>query len=143
MKYMGDLENLLAMDAKNGLLFMAALIIIFVFIIQKWDFVVSRFGIKTRRVIEIEKQNSAIEELKEHAARTDESIKGIVETLECLKSSLDGISNQVHCLGNRLDENEAARLKDRIAESYRYYHERQQWTSMEKESLESLIAVYT
>ena len=43
----------------------------------------------------------------------------------------------------RNDENEAAVLKDRIAQMYRYIYKKGSMTSMEKESLEDLIKAYS
>jgi len=37
------------MDWKNGALFIAALVVVAVFLIQKWDWVISRFGIISER----------------------------------------------------------------------------------------------
>ena len=41
------------------------------------------------------------------------------------------------------DKNEAARLKDRISQGYRYFSERGEWTSMDKESMKDLIDAYS
>ena len=43
----------------------------------------------------------------------------------------------------RNDENEAAVLKDRIAQMYRYINKKGSITSMEKESIEDLIKAYS
>jgi len=40
------------------------------------------------------------------------------------------------------DASERARLKDRIGQAYRNYHERGSWSEMEKESFEGLIYDY-
>lgn len=45
---MNDIVNLLGMDWKSGLIFIAALIIVFVWIIDKWDWIVTRFGLQTK-----------------------------------------------------------------------------------------------
>ena len=39
--------------------------------------------------------------------------------------------------------NEAARLKDRISQGYRYFSQKKQWSSMEKESMEEMIRAYS
>ena len=63
--------------------------------------------------------------------------------MEELKASVNEVSGQVKVLQDKNDINEAAHLKDRIAEGYRYWHERGEWTSRDKESMEDLIKAYS
>ena len=140
---MSDIERILAMDWKNGVLFIAAVIIVSVFIIQKFDWIVEKIGIKSRRQLAEEKQDREIGELKNHAIKTDENIEKILNGMDELKTSINGVSEQVKELQKKSDINEAAHLKDRIAEGYRYWHERGEWTSRDKESMEDLISAYS
>ena len=140
---MGDIERILTMDWRNGVLFIAALIIVSVFIIQKFDWIIERLGIKSKRQLAEEKQDADIKVLKDHAVKTDENIDKILAGMNTLQESIQGVSNQVTVLQNKNDLNEAARLKDRIAEGYRYWHERGEWTSRDKESMEDLIKAYS
>ena len=52
---MNELEQLLEMDLKSGVLFMAIAVVVVIFLIQKWDFIISRFGIKTKKMLNEEK----------------------------------------------------------------------------------------
>ena len=140
---MGDIERILTMDWRNGVLFIAALIIVSVFIIQKFDWIIERLGITSKRQLAEEKQDADIKVLKDHAVKTDENIDKILAGMNTLQESIQGVSNQVTVLQNKNDLNEAARLKDRIAEGYRYWHERGEWTSRDKESMEDLIKAYS
>ena len=140
---MSDIERILAMDWKNGVLFIAAVIIVSVFIIQKFDWIVEKIGIKSRRQLAEEKQDREIGELKNHAIKTDGNIEKILNGMDELKTSINGGSEQVKELQKKSDINEAAHLKDRIAEGYRYWHERGEWTSRDKESMEDLISAYS
>ena len=140
---MDGLKQLLATDWKNGLLFIAALIIVFVWLIQKWDFICERFGIQTKKVAKEEKQDKDIEELKAHAKKTDGNIDKIIGSIDELKGFIKELSDQVLHLQAKNDLNEAARLKDRIAQGYRYWHERGEWTSRDKEAMEDLINAYS
>lgn len=139
---MSDIERILAMDWKNGILFIAAVIIVSVFMIQKFDWIVEKIGIKSRRQLAEEKQDREICELKNHAIKTDGNIEKILAGMDELKTSIGEVSEQVKVLQDKNDINEAARLKDRIAEGYRYWHERGEWTSRDKESMEDLIKAY-
>lgn len=140
---MKDIIEILQLDFKSGLLAIAGIIILFTWIISKWDFIVSKFGITTKRVMKEDKQDKDIEELKNHSVKTDKSMDKILECINELKESIQGVSNQVKSLQQKNDKNEAARLKDRIAEAYRYWHERGEWTSRDKESMEDMIAAYS
>lgn len=140
---MSDIAHLLEMDWKNGVLFIAAVIIVAVFIIQKFDWIVEKFGITSKRQLAEEKQNREIKELHDHAEKTDENINKLLNGMDELKTSVNGVSEQVKALQKKNDINEAAHLKDRIAEGYRYWHERGEWTSRDKESMEDLITAYS
>ena len=140
---MSEIQQLLEFDFREGFLFIAALIIVAVFLIQKFDWIIERLGIKSKRQMAEEKQDADIKVLRNHAAKTDENIDKILAGMNTLQESIQGVSNQVTVLQNKNDLNEAARLKDRIAEGYRYWHERGEWTSRDKESMEDLIKAYS
>ena len=140
---MGEIRQLLEFDFREGFLFIAALIIVAVFLIQKFDWIIERLGIKSKRQMAEEKQDADIRELKGHAQKTDENIDKILNGMVVLQESIEGVSEQVKTLQRKNDMNEAARLKDRIAEGYRYWHERGEWTSRDKESMEDLIQAYS
>ena len=133
---MGEIETIFNMDIRNGLLFIAALIIVAIWIIQKWDWIVGRFGIKTKAMMEEERQDKKIDALEEH-------MTSLVESIAVLQTSVQEVSSQVHAMQKKNDENEAARLKDRIAQAYRTYHVKMELTAMEKEALEELIKAYS
>ena len=140
---MGELEQLFQYDLRQGFLFIAVLIVAAIFVIQKFDWIVERFGIKSKRQCAEEKQDADIKVLREHAAKTDQNIDKILSGMTNLQQSIEGVSEQVKVLQRKNDMNEAARLKDRIAEGYRYWHERGEWTSRDKESMEDLIKAYS
>ena len=140
---MGDIEKFLALDIKNGFMFLAAVLVIMVVLIKNIDFLAEKLGIKTRRMLEEEEQNKTIDKLKGHADKTDEKIDKVVECLQKLQLAVDNISDQVGEVQKRNDENEAAVLKDRIAQMYRYIRTKGSITSIEKESIEDLIKAYS
>ena len=140
---MSDIVNLLNMDWRNGLIFIAAIIIVFIWIIDKWSWIVSKFGLQTRASRRETKQDEDIAELKDHAKKTDENFEKILSSVECLQGSIHGLSEQVKALQDKNDMNEAARLKDRISQGYRYYSEKGKWTKMEKEAMEEMIRAYS
>ena len=139
---MGEIQQLLEFDFREGFLFIAALIIVAVFLIQKFDWIIERLGIKSKRQIAEEKQDSDIKVLKNHAEKTDENIDKILQSVGELKISVGDISAQVQSLQTRIDENEISKLSDRITQNYRYYNEKQQWTAMEKWAFDNLCNSY-
>jgi hypothetical protein len=46
---MSDISQILAMDWHSGILFIAALVIVAVFVIQKFDWIIERFGLTSKR----------------------------------------------------------------------------------------------
>jgi len=55
MDNIGNVISILSLDWKNGLIFVAALIIIAVWVIQKFDYLCSKLGIQTKRKTREEK----------------------------------------------------------------------------------------
>ena len=53
------------------------------------------------------------------------------------------LQKSVSCMQQKSDMNEAARLKDRIGQSYRFHHATMSINSMEKETLKDLIDAYS
>lgn len=139
---MGEIEQLLQYDFKQGFLFIAALIIVAVFLIQKFDWIIERLGIKSKRQMAEEKQDADINVLKEHAKKTDENIDKILHSINDLKQSIGDVGTQVSSLQTRIDENEMCKLSDRITHNYQYYKSKQQWTTMEKWAFENLCQSY-
>lgn len=140
---MSDIEKFLNMDHKQGVLYTILLIIVIVTLIKLLDFLVSRFGIRTKFSIEEEKQNSDIKRLQEQSKKQSEHDAKVMEAIERLSGQLQDLNQLVNDMQVKSDENETARLKDLIAKSYRYYHEKGEWTEMEKESFDDLVAAYT
>lgn len=76
--------------------------------------------------------------------------------IEKLKKDNDAIKDDIAAINGKMntmfqmmlemrqhnDENDRARIKDRISQLYRYHKYKKQWTTMEKESMEDLIASY-
>ena len=143
MDNIGNVISILSLDWKNGLIFVAALIIIAVWVIQKFDYLCSKLGIQTKRKTREEKQQKDIADLKRHAEKTDEQFNKIFECMDEMKGSMRDLSDRVKELDKKNNVNEAARLKDRIAQGYRYFSERGEWSSMDKESMEALIQAYS
>lgn len=139
---MNDIVNLLGMDWRSGLLFVAALIIVFIWIIDKWNWIVAQFGLQTKSSRRETKQDEDIAELKEHAKKTDENFEKILSSVDGLQQSIKEVSDRVAMMQKRNDESEMNQLRDRIGQSYRYYKAKGCWNEMEKEAFNGLIASY-
>ncbi len=139
---MNDIVNLLGMDWRSGLLFVAALIIVFIWIIDKWNWIVTQFGLQTKSSRRETKQDEDIAELKEHAKKTDENFEKILSSVDGLQQSIKEVSDRVAMMQKRNDESEMNQLRDRIGQSYRYYKAKGCWNEMEKEAFNGLIASY-
>lgn len=69
-------------------------------------------------------------------------LNGFGDKFDTLTTNINNIATNVHDMQDKNDASDRARIKDRIAQSYRFYHEKKQWTHMEKEAFEDLIASY-
>lgn len=84
-----------------------------------------------------------VESLHRRVNLIDEKVVEIANSVSSMTDTVNTLSDTMTNVEKRLDANEAAKLKDRISESYRYYHEQREWTSMEKEAFHDLIEAYT
>lgn len=107
-----------------------------------WDWFIAKTGITTKKheqkikdLETLKKHDADIKDLKQHEAAIEATIQKIQETVNGLDTKIDEMKE-------RDDNSQRARLKDRIGECYRIYHERKEWTSMEKEAFEDLIKTY-
>lgn len=71
--------------------------------------------------------------------KADKEIRVEIKTIN---DKINVIAEMILDMQRRTDETNRAKLKDRIRESYSYYHKRKQWNRMEKEALEDLIKSY-
>lgn len=90
----------------------------------------------TKRLALLENQRSI--DVKE-SIRHDKAIK---EDLSKVASVVDQIIDKLDLMEAKHDASELAKLKDRIAQAYRKYHETGKWTRMDKESYDGLIKDY-
>ena len=139
---MSDIVKIIALDWRNGMLFIAAIIILAVFILQKTDWLAERFGITSKRKMAEDKRNQEIKELKDHAEKSDENFEKVFASIETLQESINAVSDRVAEMQRRNDENERSKLKDRIAQSYRYHKSHGYWSSMDKEAFDDLVKAY-
>ena len=139
---MSDIIKFIDLDWRNGMLFMAAVIIVAVFILQKTEWLAAKFGITSKRQLAEDKRDQEILELKEHAKSTDGNFAKICKSIEELKEDIKNVSKQVGDMQERNNESERNALRDRIGQSYRYYKAKGEWNMMEKEAFFGLVHSY-
>ncbi len=139
---MGDLQRIAELDWRSGLLFIGAIIVLAVFILQKTDWIVERLGLTSKRKLMEEQQRKDIEELKAHAKKTDDNFDKISQSMEEVKTNLKEVAEQVQNMQQRINDNNISKMGDRLIQGFRYYNERQQWTSMEKWAFDNLAKSY-
>lgn len=89
-----------------------------------------------RRLDTLEKQRE--EDVKQSNMRD----KRIKDSVDALNQNMTLVSNKLDLMDEESKQNKLAELKDKIGQSYRYYHEKQEWNSMEEETLRDLITRY-
>lgn len=72
----------------------------------------------------------------------EEILNQIVIDVQETNDKLNVLSQMIVEIHKKSDASERARLKDRIGQAYRIYHEQGFWTAMEKEAFEDLIHDY-
>lgn len=74
--------------------------------------------------------------------RHEEKLNSISSDVHTTRDKINILSEMILNMQEKADATERARLKDRISQSYRYYHEKQMWNMMEKEAFQDLIRDY-
>lgn len=142
MDNIGNVISILSLDWKNGLIFVAALIIIAVWVIQKFDYLCSKLGIQTKRKTREEKQQKDIAELKRHAEKTDQQFNKIFERMDEMKTDIKVLSNEVKAMQKKIDESDRSKLADRITQAYNFYRKRGYWGQIEKWAFDNMVESY-
>lgn len=87
-----------------------------------------------------------IDILKENQLRNVENYKQadkeIRKDIKAINDKINVVASMIVEMQERTDETNRAKLKDRIRQSYGYYHSRGKLNKMEKEALEDLIRSY-
>lgn len=138
----GELQTILTLDWKNGLIFIAALIILAVWIIQKFEFICSKLGISTKRMRKEEQQDRDIAEVKRHVEESEPKIDMLYNSIDEMKNSIKNLSDKVEAMQKIQNEARRNQLRDRIGQSYRYYAAKGEWSTLEKEAFDGLITSY-
>lgn len=139
---MSDVIKIAELDWQNGFLFIAAVLILAVLVITKWDFIIQRFGIVTRKQLKEEEQGQTIKQLKSHAENTDLKIDQLMRSVSDLTQCVSTMSDKMTVMQEKNNSAERGRLKDRIGQAYRYYQARGSWNLMEKDAFEELVKCY-
>lgn len=117
--------------------------IIFVFVLmlaatQAWKVgtnFLTTFGIKFEW---LEKRKKESNLLKKH----DEMLNEIVVETKATSDKVSVLGQMIVDMQQKTDASERAKLKDRISQAYRYYHDKGEWNKMEREAFNDLIRDY-
>lgn len=104
-------------------------------IVKLGDWIGDRFGFQSKRSLRSKAD-------KEMLLRHEEKLNLISADVHATKDKVNVLGQMMIDMQNKADATERARLKDRISQAYRYYHEKGTWNKMEKEAFEDLIADY-
>lgn len=112
-----------------------AAIICVQFLVKLWDWFVQRFEIETKAS---KREKMQIESI----AKLEAEVQNIKLDQNEIKDAIQKLTSVMDNMQAKQDASDRARIKDRIGQAYRYYRDKQQWNSMEKEAFDELIASY-
>ena len=118
--------------------FVMSIFIILLAVKEIWtlfNWFLDTFGIHTKWY---SKRTADKNMLLRHEEKLNEISKEVITT----KEKINVLSQMIIDMQNKTDATERARLKDRISQAYRYYHEKGSWNKMEKEAFDDLISDY-
>lgn len=140
---MNELKAIFELDFKSLILAIATILIGFNVFKKAITEFFGWMGIETKWMRDKREEKEDLDALKEHSIEQDGKIEVLVNGMNELKDSVKCITDKIDIMQQREDQNAAARLKDRISESYRDYHKAWKITAREKEALKDLIDAYT
>lgn len=85
---------------------------------------------------------NGLAQLKKEVDKDEAETQSVADAIANLSTEIKGIVDRLDKMEEKNDNTERARLKDRIAQSYRVYHDKGCWTEMERESFYELIRDY-
>lgn len=106
------------------------------------DWAMTRFGIKTKWS---EARHRNEELIKQHEEQIDvhgEYLNELTKKVDHLCEVVEDMKRENAERDRKHIETLSANLKDRIGQSYRYYHKQKYWNEMEREAFNSLIHQY-
>lgn len=157
---MEQLNQVFQIDMRRFVIELFLIAIAFLSVDDVYNKLKSRFGITTKQDLERQEEHK---EIKRHSQELDDIRIGLTAVREeseksdaDFKESLKTINDKINVLSRMLvemqeneDKSKRHELHDRIAQLYRYYHERYinnvpdgVWTEMEKEAFCGLIVDY-
>lgn len=86
----------------------------------------------------LEKRKKESNLLKKH----DEMLNKIVVETKATSDKVSVLGQMIVDMQQKTDASERAKLKDRISQAYRYYHDKGEWNKMEREAFNDLIRDY-
>mgnify|MGYP001150726039 CR=1 FL=1 len=132
---MNTIEKLLNTVSVDTILFLFVALFAAREIIMLISWFCDTFGIQTKWT---SRRKAEKEMLDNHERRLD----SISTDVKATKDKLNVVSQMLVEMQSKNDASERAKLKDRISQSYRYYHERGKWNVMEKEAFKDLVDDY-
>lgn len=151
---MNEIKYLLTeVDIPTFLLVFFILIAAIQWILEKWDKMRERFGWENKNSLKKKEESTRITTYGVKIADLDEKFNVLSDKFDsfCVSSeNMDKtINEKINILSRMMLESQEkadaaarARLKDKIGERYREYHEAGEWNNMEKEAFEDLIEDY-
>ena len=132
---MSEIKELLGLNFPEIILGMVIILLCFKSMSELYDWFKKRLR---ARFVKSEKMETDHELLMRHNQELKEQKKQIDKIFD----SVESITVKLDNMSIREDESERRKLKDRIAQAYRSYHDKGEWTSMEKEAFSGLIEDY-
>ena len=149
MNELNLLNSLLQIDLISFIFSFIMIAFFLISMIELWERLRSKLGIETfasknkkdtiEALARIEVLETKRKEDVENSIRHDRQIE---HSVEVLAGDIADLSIKLDKMTERQKKTKMAELKDKIGHSYRCYHERQQWSEMEKESFQDLLIEY-
>jgi len=140
---MNEIKYLLAeVEWSVFLIIIISGLVAFQYLTNNFDWFNKRFGFKSRKAREREKESNMIVEHEAKIAELDKKFKDLLDMDKTIKDKINVISQMILESEKKSDAAARARLKDRIGQAYRYYHERGSWNRMERDAFKDLIEDY-
>lgn len=132
---MSEIKELMGLNIAEILFGLFIILLSFKVVMELFDWCLKRLKCRL-------KKNESIESDHEILLKHTKELEAQKEQMQKLGESMAVVVQKLDDMKERDDSSQRRKLKDRIAQAYRVYHEKQQWTYMEKDAFMGLVEDY-
>lgn len=132
---MEEIKTFLELTSVNSIMYIIVGIVAFRELCELFTWLFDFLGLENKWT---KKRNMESKMLQSH----EQKLNQVSTDTKAINDKINVLGQMILDIQTKADTSKRAELKDRISQSYRYYHSRGKWNLMEKEAFDGLIRDY-